>query len=99
MKCFQKEINNCLDPSCGMDSQRKSHSRSEHIVCLQAMKLACCNLRAVPDAICVMSQLRFLDLSMNEQLDSLPLGAYLDHIETLELSRCCFTRVRFTYVP
>lgn len=63
---------------------------------VQAMKLACCNLRAVPDAVCVMSQLRFLDLSMNEQLDSLPLGAYLDHLETLELSRCCFTRVGLT---
>jgi hypothetical protein len=61
---------------------------------MQGLKLACCNLRGLPDALCAMGELRSLDVSMNENLDALPLGCYLDNLECLDVSRCGFSKVR-----
>jgi hypothetical protein len=62
---------------------------------LQALKLSCCELSAVPNALSAMQSLRSLDLSLNESLASLPPGSYLQQLEILDLSRCDFKSVGF----
>ncbi|KAL3135740.1 hypothetical protein ABBQ38_006209 [Trebouxia sp. C0009 RCD-2024] len=60
---------------------------------LEVLKLNCCELQKLPEAVRSCSKLIQLDVAANDDLDAIPTGAYLANLRDLDLSRCDFHRI------
>lgn len=60
---------------------------------LKVLKLNCCELQKLPEAVRSCSRLLQLDVAANDDLDALPTGPYLTNLIDLDLSRCDFHRI------